>query len=139
MCSDLSGRAGVEVFIAESQNPSSMPCQFGIETVVVVWDPGELESDTASCNHQRLRSPPFLTISFRTSGAPFTVTRWVWPEDWAGTKALMTDILFREEEKWKRWTIFRVAFLPFLEVTASPVIEPLWYGITWIGYMESRK
>ena len=44
----------------------------------------------------------FFTISFRISGAPFTVTRWVWPEGWVGTKVQMTDILFSEEEKWKR-------------------------------------
>ena len=40
-----SGRAGVEVLVAESQNSGSMPCQFGIETVVVTWDAGELEED----------------------------------------------------------------------------------------------
>ena len=48
-----SGRAGVEVLVAESQNSGSMPCQFGIETVVVTWDAGELEEDVTYRDEER--------------------------------------------------------------------------------------
>lgn len=48
------------------------------------------------------------------------VMRWVWPDACEGTKQLMTAILFREEEKWKRWIIFRETRRPFFGVTASP-------------------
>ena len=80
-----------------------------------------------------------FTISFRISGAPFTVTRWVWPEDWAGTKAVMTDILFREEEKWNRWIVFRVALLPFLDVTASPAVRHLQFSLTKTETLDTHK
>lgn len=93
-----------------------MPCQFGIETVIVYRDTGKLKKIS-----QILENIFFnFTISFRISGAPLTVMRWVWPDACEGTKQLMTAILFREEEKWKRWIIFRDTRRPFLGVTASP-------------------